>query len=100
MRAANCAITSATRVCPIATMTHSHIPTGPAFRSTSSYVPEDANRHRDEGERNSEDLKGAESPFQLGLVATVFTETVSGLRVVQNFCHLSHLTSDVGVIEM
>ena len=39
MRAANWATTSATRVCPTATMTHSQIPTGPAFCSTSSYVP-------------------------------------------------------------
>ena len=36
MRAANWATTSATRVCPTATMTHSQIPTGPAFCSTSS----------------------------------------------------------------
>ena len=39
MRAANCAITKATSVCPTAAITHSQIPTGPAVRSTSSYVP-------------------------------------------------------------
>ena len=38
MRAANCATTSATSVCPTATMIHSQIPTGPAVRSTSSNV--------------------------------------------------------------
>ena len=32
MRAANCAITSATSVCPTPTMTHSQIPMGPEFR--------------------------------------------------------------------
>ena len=39
MRAANCAITSATSPCPTATMGHSQIPSGPPVRSTSSYVP-------------------------------------------------------------
>ena len=38
MRAANCATTRATRVCPTAAMIHSQIPTGPAAASTSSYV--------------------------------------------------------------
>ena len=37
MRAANCATTSATSVCPTAAMTHSQIPTGPAVPSSSSY---------------------------------------------------------------
>lgn len=100
MRAANCAITSATRVCPDRYDDPQPYPDRPRVPQHVVVCTEDANRHRDEGERNSEDLKGAESPFQLGLVATVFTETVNGLRVVQNFCHLSHLTSDVGVIEM
>lgn len=38
MRAANCATTSATRLCPTAATSHSQIPTGPAVTSTSSKV--------------------------------------------------------------
>ncbi|MFF3859614.1 hypothetical protein [Streptomyces sp. NPDC002209] len=38
MRAANCATTRATRVCPTAATIQSQIPTGPAATSTSSYV--------------------------------------------------------------
>lgn len=38
MRAANCATTSATRVCPTAAITQSQIPTGPEACSTSSKV--------------------------------------------------------------
>ena len=36
MRAANCATTRATSVCPTAARTHSQIPTGPELRSRSS----------------------------------------------------------------
>lgn len=38
MRAANCATTNATRVCPTAATIHNQIPTGPAVTSTSSKV--------------------------------------------------------------
>ena len=36
----------------------------------------DADRNRDERERDREHLKGAERPFQLRLVATLFAEIV------------------------
>lgn len=39
IRPANCAYTNATRIWPTATTGNSQIPTGPEFRSTSSYVP-------------------------------------------------------------
>ena len=72
MRAANCAITSATSVCPTATIEPQPDPDRPRVLQHLVVCPEDADRHRDERERDREHLKGAERPLQLRLVAASF----------------------------
>ena len=50
---------------------------------------EDADRHRDERERDREDLKRAEGAFQLRFIAAVFIEIVGGLSLRRNLGHVS-----------
>ena len=84
MRAANCATTSATSVCPTAAMIHSQIPTGPAVTQYVVVGREDADRHRDERERDREDLKGAERSFQFRFVAAFATLLVGNIDSLFN----------------
>ena len=81
MRAANWAITSATSVCPTATMSHSQIPDRPRVPQHVVVGAENADRHRDERERDREHLERAERPLQLLCVAAGLGETFAGLCV-------------------
>jgi hypothetical protein len=73
-------------------MTHSQIPTGPAFCSTSSYVAKMPTATVNERERDREYLEGAERRLQLLRVARGLDGTFAGLCATRFFnCHPNHL---------
>ena len=91
MRAANCAITNAINNCPIATSTHSQMPTGPAFLQDIVVGAEDADRHGNEGEGNGEDLERTEGSFQLLVIATLFGGSIPTRGNLLGLSHVNHL---------